>query len=1197
MKFLIYVILLLHPVFMVNCTFGFSEKSNIEQKNRLHFHKKKQVSAQQLIQNKAFFNLRAADDLQLKSKNTDALGFVHYRYQQSYQNIPVEGTQYILHEKKGLVESANGHLIENINLDIIPTISKAAALQLALSSTMAKIYAWQDVQHEKTLQQIQQNEQATFYPEGALVILNPSYTDNAENCRLAYKFDVYALEPLFRKWIYIDAQTGEVLSSVNKIHTCNHSSATGETNYSGQVNFSACFDGGQYHLKNTLDCDIQVFNSNQSKTYTPVEFKQDGNYFDQDPSAVEVFWASRKIYEYFLTEFEQEGLDGSNMPIHSWVNYGDNFNNAYWNGSWLTFGNGDGESYGPFTSPDIIAHEITHGITDYSAGLSYYGESGALNESFSDIFGEVMEYYLTGSNDWIVGADIVIEPGKAGLRSLSNPTDITMMTQQPDAYEGHYWYEGLGDNQGVHINSGVQNYWFYLLSEGGNVTNYFGDRFEIQGIGIENAAAIAHYSLTNFLTENATYDDARYWSIEAAKDLFPNNVNIEIQTKTAWCAVNVGFACPSLPDNAVCDRRADSLALVALYNSTNGNNWTNNWNLNQPMINWLGVSLDSKGCVIFLNLINNNLNGTIPLELGDLSLVKEISLNQNNLTGIIPSQLGNLRYLKKLKLSQNNLSGIIPSTIGSLSKLTTLELSQNKLSGFLPYQLNQLGDLLQLRVVDNKLSGNLPDLSYLQNLKEFAVSRNNFTGSIPAGFSNMISLAHLRLNDNNFEGCYSGNLVSICSHLDKLTNHNPYITQGNNFDDSWDNFCLNGAGSCGKAPIGPVYPGDFNQNGLVEVSDLLFWGLAAGESGEARPNSSTAWSAQDCPEWQNFINGVNSKHQDGNGDGMVNDLDISVLTQNYGLGTINSNAFNIGSPIRYKLEPISSVKNDDEITLIYELQVESLIDQPISAHGFACTINFNDLPVNDLDVDFSNSCLDNTENIDIYDISNNKLNIAITKSDKNNQLCSEPLGRVVVVTEDVIQSGEPYKININNGSTISNTGVLSSAISQSLYGVLSFEQNATNTFATHIQTTDEQCNGLGSATADVTGGVTPYTYQWSNGATSATVDNLIAGSYVVTVNDAVGNSSTIDIEIKEAISVYDTQTGKLLCGQACEQFLQPTGSVDSGFYPAQNMLESNGTLSPNSQVTFQAGDRIRLNTGFSSRQADKFSAKIGDCNP
>jgi len=231
--------------------------------------------------------------------------------------------------------------------------------------------------------------------------------------------------------------------------------------------------------------------------------------------------------------------------------------------------------------------------------------------------------------------------------------------------------------------------------------------------------------------------------------------------------------------------------------------------------------------------------------------------------------------------------------------------------------------------------------------------------------------------------------------------------------------------------------------------------------------------------------------------------------------------------------------------------------------------------VNSVDVDFSDSCLDDIENMDIYDVAQNKLNIGISKTNKKNKLCNEPVARIIVAVVD-IQAGDPYVININNGSTISNTGVLSSAISQSLYGVLSFEQYATNAFASHIQTTNEQCNGLGSAMVDVTGGIMPYNYQWSNGATTATANNLVAGSYSVNISDAGGNSHTINIVIEEATQVFDAQTGELLCGQACENFLQPSGTVDSGFYPAQNTLQSNGKLSPNSQVTYQAGQRIRL---------------------
>jgi len=245
----------------------------------------------------------------------------------------------------------------------------------------------------------------------------------------------------------------------------------------------------------------------------------------------------------------------------------------------LQFGDGDGVNYTSFTSPDIVAHEYTHGVTDFTANLKYYNEHGALNESFSDIFGEVAERYMRGTNDWIIGADFVINPNFNGIRNMSNPKDETMTTEQPDTYLGVNWKTGFNDNGGVHTNSGVQNYWFYLLAEGGSGVNDNGDAYTVDGIGIDKAAAIAYRNLAVYLTPTSEYADARTGAILAAEDLYGVGSDEALQTEAAWYAVGIGIA-------PIDCRTRDSLALVALYEATDGANWNSNaiWDLTQPML-------------------------------------------------------------------------------------------------------------------------------------------------------------------------------------------------------------------------------------------------------------------------------------------------------------------------------------------------------------------------------------------------------------------------------------------------------------------------------------------------------------------------------------------------------------------------------------------------------------------------------------
>ncbi|HEX8331199.1 MAG TPA: M4 family metallopeptidase, partial [Segetibacter sp.] len=179
---------------------------------------------------------------------------------------------------------------------------------------------------------------------------------------------------------------------------------------------------------------------------------------------------------------------------------------------------------------DVVGHEITHGLTKATADLIYENQSGALNESFSDIFGFMVERRAQGGVfDWRLGEDAFVETG--GIRDMENPN----LYGDPAQFEGLFWATGTGDNGGVHTNSGVQNRWFFLLSNGnlvngGNVT----------GIGIDNAALIAWRTLLFYLGQNSNYNDARNGSINAAIGWFGECSNEVMQVRNAWAAVGVG---------------------------------------------------------------------------------------------------------------------------------------------------------------------------------------------------------------------------------------------------------------------------------------------------------------------------------------------------------------------------------------------------------------------------------------------------------------------------------------------------------------------------------------------------------------------------------------------------------------------------------------------------------------------------------
>ncbi len=265
--------------------------------------------------------------------------------------------------------------------------------------------------------------------------------------------------------------------------------------------------------------------------------------------ALDVHWGMEKTYDFYLNVLNRNSYDGNGGLIRNFVNLqpSDDFpsmpNNAFalpapFN--MMVYGSGDGSFMNPVVSLDVEGHEFTHLVVDNNGngGLNYEGESGALNESFADIFGTSVEFYAKGSEaNWTIAEDIMVS--SAFLRSMADPN----LEQHPKTYGGTFWIDPsnlASDHGGVHANSGVQNYWFYLLSEGGSGMNDLGNGYTVEGIGIEDAQKIAYRNLVTYLGEAATYYDAFTGSLQAAQDLFGNPSTQYNAVRNAWYAVGIG---------------------------------------------------------------------------------------------------------------------------------------------------------------------------------------------------------------------------------------------------------------------------------------------------------------------------------------------------------------------------------------------------------------------------------------------------------------------------------------------------------------------------------------------------------------------------------------------------------------------------------------------------------------------------------
>ena len=541
---------------------------------------------------------------------TDQLGYTHQKFQLFHDGIKVEYATYTLHSKNGKLESMNGDFYKIVDVNAIPTISSIEAFNRATTHLGASNYLW-DAPEEAKIMNYQK-------PQGELVFL-PSMKEQgvertSDKVRLAYKFDIYATTPLSRGDIYIDAETGEVLyynATIKHLGEFAHGKsndvpiektpisnlnttlvpANAATRYSGTQSIETFNNGTAFILKDiTRGNGVETYNLNRGTNYTAATNFTDANNdwtalefnnANKDNAALDAHWGAEKTYDYFLSSHGRNSYNNAGITIKSYVHYSTNYNNAYWNGSVMTYGDGSGTVFDALSSLDVAGHEIGHAVCETTANLAYQRESGAMNEGFSDIWGACVEYFAAPAKaTWLIGEDIERRSGRAALRSMSNPNSLG----QPDTYGGTQWINPLcgtpldtNDYCGVHTNSGVLNYWFYLLSIGGSGTNDIASVYNVTGITIDKASKIAYRLESVYLSANSNYANARTFGIQSAIDLYGANTPEVIATTNAFFAVGIGTAYvaaggdstpPSTPLNLIASGTTDMTTNLSWSAST-----------------------------------------------------------------------------------------------------------------------------------------------------------------------------------------------------------------------------------------------------------------------------------------------------------------------------------------------------------------------------------------------------------------------------------------------------------------------------------------------------------------------------------------------------------------------------------------------------------------------------------------------------
>ncbi|MCK9612929.1 MAG: M4 family metallopeptidase [Bacteroidales bacterium] len=510
----------------------------------IQFHEDKNINPSNVFNvYKGEFGLTNNEQMIAVRTESDKLGFTHQRYQQYCQNIPIEGAEFIIHSKNGKAVSGNGNIIYGINTVSTPSLSPQDAINKAISFTNAETYMWESQENEALIKRAKKDPQATYYPKAQLVYIDKNFSKDASKYILAYKVNIYASQPLSHKYVYVDALNGNIYHTLERIHVTDVP-AVAHTKFSGVQNITVDSTGpGAYRLRETSRSGVETYDLNTGTNYgAAVDFTHPDTDWDLtntelDEVALDAHFGAEQTYDYYQNMHGRNSYDDNGSILLSYVHYDEDYANAFWDGTRMTYGDGDGTSQGPFTALDVCAHELTHGVTEYTANLVYQNEPGALNEAFSDIFSAAVEFYATPAlADWFVGEDFDLSGGN-GFRNMSDPNE----DDQPDTYHGTHWYSGTMDNGGVHLNNSIGNFWFYLLTEGGSGINDFGNAYNVHGIGFGKSDSIAYRALSVYLTSTSEFYDARLATIQAAIDIFGNCSEEMMQTANAWYAVGLGM--------------------------------------------------------------------------------------------------------------------------------------------------------------------------------------------------------------------------------------------------------------------------------------------------------------------------------------------------------------------------------------------------------------------------------------------------------------------------------------------------------------------------------------------------------------------------------------------------------------------------------------------------------------------------------
>jgi len=520
-----------------------------------------------------YLDMPKSSKLVYEWKGKSKFSAAHRKFRQWHQEREVYGQSLILHGSSNAIDHVTGLVARNFapEPEALLSIKNAQEIMTILL--------------QERLDNILDEESYLFSESMRLVYVDQRFPEHSGQYVLAWIGNVSTQDGSVSREFIIHAGTGSLIFEQDLVCSM-HGEGKAPSYHYGEVAISTdSVAANKYLLRDKTRGKGNTTFSDRNGTNVILE--DDDNIWVKPEHrlgevAYDAHFATASFYDFLVENFDYSGIDGDGKSMNAVVNVnkGADYVNAYWNNVNAYFGNGNCH-YHPLTTYSIVGHEFAHGITRDNSNLIYSGESGALNESFSDIIGKSLQYFREPENfEWTVAHELLATRFAKPFRSMAQPN----LFSNPKQYKGLHWRDGGG----VHSNSGVLNHWFYLMVNGGSGKNELDSAYQVEPVDILKVLDLVFLCQTSYLQSNSTYTDMFEYSKLSCASLYGENSTIYNSMIQAWLAVGFPYKPIEIADY-------DDLAISAKVREL-ANSWYTCYQNEYPEIN---LTISNKGTITY----------------------------------------------------------------------------------------------------------------------------------------------------------------------------------------------------------------------------------------------------------------------------------------------------------------------------------------------------------------------------------------------------------------------------------------------------------------------------------------------------------------------------------------------------------------------------------------------------------------------